>query len=104
MEKIKQCKINHGIMPFWTDMTKKEAEEIKAFSLKNNDEWMNYFYWSKETETEFLRQVLSFYPKGRKHFQVAKYYNEASLNWFPTNTYHTFLLKHRGYPNDKKVG
>jgi len=77
-------------------------EEIKAFALRHNDEWMNYFYWNKETEAEFLKQVLSFYPKGRKQFQVGKYYKEASLNWFPTNTYEAFLKKHGGDPNGKK--
>ena len=78
-------------------------EEIKAFSSRHKDEWMNYFYWSKEIETQFLKQILSFYPKGRKQFQVGKYYNLASLNWFPGNFYDTFLNKHgEKEPNGKK--
>ena len=76
-------------------------EEIRAFALKYENEWMNYFYWSKEIESEFLKVILNFYPKGRKQIQVAKYYREASLNWFPTNIHDTFLNK-QGDKNGKK--
>ena len=76
-------------------------EEIKAFALKHKDEWMNYFYWSKEIESEFIKELLKFYSKGRKQIQVSKYYREASLNWFPTNIHDTFLKK-QGDKNGKK--
>ena len=61
-------------------------EEVKAFALKYEKYgWMNLFYWSVQTEANFLKVILGLYKDKRKQKQVSEYYHEASLNWFPIN-------------------
>jgi hypothetical protein len=70
-------------------------EEIKAFAKKYEKyDWMNFFYWSKEVEMNFVKVILSYYPNLRKRNQVTEYLKEASINWSPTNELVAFERNH----------
>jgi len=45
--KMKQVKINHGIMPFWIDATREEAEEIGFEVLEEREIKQTNVLWKK---------------------------------------------------------
>lgn len=63
-------------------------DEIIKKSKELGNDWFLYFYWSKEVQNEFIKELKKLHPKSR-HKKLERGFEWLHLYWTPTHTRRT---------------